>query len=227
MKVHSYDHPCTTNEPAPQPIPVPNPKSRYMLVLQKPYRKTLRPTTRSAPLALAVQVRQRAWPSANTPDDLCNLHPITMIMRHILRPWGVNSNSNSVLDFVPPPPPPPPPRSGSPTHSAGGSKSRRRSALLEPRRLAFGGGDNSNGDGTSYNNHDGGCINPVSPPLINHAPASDAPVTHPRHSVSLEPRRSPAAVINHHTAAPPLPSVPIAPQYAVVPLIIDKRKEYY
>ena len=120
----------------------------------------------------------------------------------------VSSSSYSVLDFVPPPPPPPPPRGGSPTHSAGGSKSRRRSASLEPRRLALG-----NGDGTSYNNHDGGCIKPVSPPLINRAPASDAPVAPPRRSVSLEPRRSPAAVMNHHTAAPPLPSIPIAPRY--------------
>ena len=122
----------------------------------------------------------------------------------------VSSSSYSVLDFVPPPPPPPPsPHGGSPPHSAGGSKGRRRSASLEPRRLAF-----SNEDGTLYNNNDGGCVNPVSPPLINRAPAPQA-----RRSVSLEPRRSPAAAMNphqhHHTAAaPPLPSIPIAPRYA-------------
>ena len=83
MKAHSYDHPCTTKPPAAPP----NPKSRYLL--QKLYRKTLRPTRNllpgeHAPLALAVRVRQQARPPANTPGDLYNPHPI--IMRRILRP---------------------------------------------------------------------------------------------------------------------------------------------
>ena len=43
MKAHSYDHPCTTKPPAAPP----NPKSRYLL--QKLYRKTLRPTRNLLP----------------------------------------------------------------------------------------------------------------------------------------------------------------------------------